>query len=62
MNLFQKLAELNVHNLHMSYHQTAVVVFFFLKFSPQWSLSLLYSDTALITAVSVLSEPADEQL
>ena len=62
MNLFQKLTELNVHHLHVSYHQSAVVVFFFLKSSPQWSLPLLYSDTPLITAVSVLYELADEQL
>ena len=63
MNLFPKLTELNVHHLHMSYHHmSAVVVFFLLKSSPQWSLPLLYSDTALITAVSVLSELADEQL
>ena len=62
MNLFPKLTELNVHHLHMSYHQSAVVAFFFLKSSPQWSLPLLYSDTALITAVSVLSELDDEQL
>ena len=64
MNLFQKLTELNVYHLHMSYHQSAVVVFFFLKSSPQWSLPLLYSDTSgtLITAVSELSELADEQL
>ena len=62
MNLFQKLTELNVYHLHMSYHQSAVVVSFFLKSSPQWSLPLLYLDTALITAVSVLSELAHEQL
>ena len=62
MNLFQKLTEHKLHHLHMSYHQSAVVVFFFLKSSPQWSLPLLYSDTVLITAVSVLSELADEQL
>ena len=62
MNLFQKLTELNVHHLHMSYRQSAVVVFFFLKSLPQWSLPLLYSDTSLITAVCVLSELADEQL
>ena len=62
MNLFQKLTEFNVHHLHMSYHQSAVVVFFLSKSSPQWSLPLLYSDTALITAVSVLFELADEQL
>ena len=62
MNLFQKLTELNVHHLDMSYHQSAVVVFFFLKSSPQWSLPLLYSDTALTTVVFVLSELADEQL
>ena len=62
MNLFQNLTELNVHHLHMSYHQLAVVVFFFSKSSPQWYLRLLYSDTALITAVSVLSELADEKM
>ena len=62
MNLFQKLTEHNVHHLHMSYHQSAVLVFFFLKSSPQWYLPLLHSDTALISAVSVLSELADEQL
>ena len=62
MNLFQKLTELSVHYLHVSYYLLAVVVFFFLKSSPQWSLPLLYSDTALITAVSVLSELDDEQL
>ena len=62
MNLFQKLTELNVHHLHMSYHQSAVVVFFFLKSSPQWSLPLLYSYPALIAAVSILSDLADEQL
>ena len=62
MNLFQELTELNVHHLHMSYHKSAVVVFSFLTSSPQWFLPLFYSDTTLITAVTVLSELVDEQL
>ena len=56
MNLFQELTELNVHHFHMSHHMPAVVVFFFLKSLSQWSLPLLYSDTSLITASSILSE------
>ena len=54
MNFFQKLTELNVHHLHVSHHLSAVIVFFFLKFSLQWTLPLVYSDIALITAVSIL--------